>query len=65
MLRRRRRQRLRPHSTWIACLLKGLYSLKQGGRKWFRRLEEVLVELGFARIRSALTWWCSSGKRTA
>jgi hypothetical protein len=39
-------------STWVARLLKGLYGLKQGGREWFRRLEEVLVELGFARIRS-------------
>jgi hypothetical protein len=39
-------------STWVARLLKGLYSLKQGGREWFRRLEEVLVELGLARIRS-------------
>jgi hypothetical protein len=39
-------------STWVARLLKGLYGLKQGGRKWFRRLKEVLVELGFARIHS-------------
>jgi hypothetical protein len=39
-------------STWVARLLKGLYGLKQGGREWFCRLEEVLVELGFARIRS-------------
>jgi hypothetical protein len=39
-------------SSWVARLLKGLYGLKQGGREWFRRLEEVLVELGFARIRS-------------
>jgi hypothetical protein len=39
-------------SSWVARLLKGLYGLKQGGRKWFRRLEEVLVKLGFARIRS-------------
>jgi hypothetical protein len=40
------------NSTWVARLLKGLYGLKQGGREWFRRLEEVLIELGFARIRS-------------
>jgi hypothetical protein len=39
-------------SIWVARLLKGLYGLKQGGREWFRRLEEVLVELGFACIRS-------------
>jgi hypothetical protein len=42
-------------STWVARLLKGLYGLKQGSRKWFRRLEEVLVELGFARISSDLS----------
>jgi hypothetical protein len=42
-------------STWVARLLKGLYGLKQDGREWFRRLEEVLVELGFARIRSNLS----------
>jgi hypothetical protein len=39
-------------STWVARLLKGLYGLKQGSREWFHRLEEVLVELAFARIRS-------------
>jgi transposase InsO family protein len=39
-------------STWVARLLKGLYGLKQGGCHWFRRLEEVLVKLGFAHIRS-------------
>jgi hypothetical protein len=42
------------NTTWVARLLKGLYSLKQGGRKWFCHLEEVLFELGFARIRSDL-----------
>jgi hypothetical protein len=40
------------NGTWVACLLKGLYGLKQGGRKWFKRLEEVLLQLGFARIRA-------------
>jgi hypothetical protein len=39
-------------ATWVACLLKGLYGLKQGGCEWFCRLEEVLVELGFTRIHS-------------
>jgi hypothetical protein len=39
-------------STWVARLLKGLYGLKQSGRKWFRRLEELLLELGFVHIRS-------------
>jgi hypothetical protein len=38
-------------STWVARLLKGLYGLKQGGRKWFCCLKEVLVELGFGRTR--------------
>jgi hypothetical protein len=40
------------NSSWVARLLKGLYGLKQGSSNWFRRLEEVLVELGFARICS-------------
>jgi hypothetical protein len=31
---------------------KGFYGLKHGGREWFCCLEEVLVELAFARIRS-------------
>jgi hypothetical protein len=39
-------------STWVARLLKGLYGLKQGGRKWFCHLEEVLIKLGFAHICS-------------
>jgi hypothetical protein len=38
------------NSTWVAHLLKGLYGLKQGGCKWFKRLEEVLLQLGFSRI---------------
>jgi hypothetical protein len=38
--------------TWVARLLKGLYGLKQGGREWFKRLEEVLSQLVFSRIRS-------------
>jgi hypothetical protein len=41
--------------TWVARLLKGLFGFKQGGHKWFRRLEEIFVELGFARIRSDLS----------
>jgi hypothetical protein len=47
-------------STWVARLLKGLYGLKQG--EWFRRLEEVLVELGFARIRSE-SWTAAPSPR--
>jgi hypothetical protein len=37
-------------NTWVACLLKGLYGLKQGGREWFKWLEQVLSQLGFTRI---------------
>jgi hypothetical protein len=40
------------NGTWVARLLKGLYSLKQGGCEWFKRLEEVLSQLGFSRIRA-------------
>jgi hypothetical protein len=37
-------------NTWVACLLKGLYGLKQGGREWFKWLEQVLSQLGFTHI---------------
>jgi hypothetical protein len=39
-------------NTWVARLLKGLYGLKQGGWEWFKRLEEVLSQLGFSCICS-------------
>jgi hypothetical protein len=39
-------------STWVAPLLKGLYGLKQGGCKWFKCLEEVLLQLGFSCIHA-------------
>jgi hypothetical protein len=38
------------NGTWVARLLKGLYGLKQGGCKWFKLLEEVLLQLGFSCI---------------
>jgi hypothetical protein len=38
------------NGTWVAHLLKGLYGLKQGGCEWFKRLEEVLLQLGFSCI---------------
>jgi hypothetical protein len=38
------------NGTWVARLLKGLYSLKQGSHKWFKCLEEVLLQLGFSCI---------------
>jgi hypothetical protein len=37
-------------NAWVARLLKGLYGLKQGGREWFKRLEQVFSQLGFTRI---------------
>jgi hypothetical protein len=37
-------------NAWVVCLLKGLYGLKQGNREWFKRLEEVLSQLGFTHI---------------
>jgi hypothetical protein len=39
-------------NAWVARLLKGLYGLKQDGQEWFKRLKEVLSQLGFSRIRS-------------
>jgi hypothetical protein len=38
------------NGTWVARLLKGLYSLKQRSCEWFKRLEEVLLQLGFSCI---------------
>jgi hypothetical protein len=51
--------------SWVARLLKGLYGLKQGGRKWFERLEQVLIELGFSCIRSdaSVFVWAKDGVR--
>jgi hypothetical protein len=37
-------------NAWVARLLKGLYGLKQGGREWFKWLEQVLSQLGFTCI---------------
>jgi hypothetical protein len=38
------------NGTWVARLLKGLHGLKQGSHKWFKCLEEVLLQLGFSCI---------------
>jgi hypothetical protein len=38
------------NGTLVAHLLKGLYGLKQGSCKWFKCLEEVLLQLGFSCI---------------
>jgi hypothetical protein len=53
------------NSTWVARLLKGLYGLKQGGCKWFKRLEEVLLQLGFSRIRAngSIFIWANNNVR--
>jgi hypothetical protein len=49
--------------AWVARLLKGLYGLKQGGREWFKRHEEVLSQLSFTRIRSdgSIFIWAKDG----
>ena len=36
----------------VGCLLKGLYSLKQGAFLWHKRMHEVFTLLGFTRIIS-------------
>jgi hypothetical protein len=38
--------------TWACQLRKGLYGLKQGGRLWYQKLDEVLKGIGFTRTRS-------------
>jgi hypothetical protein len=50
-------------NTWVAHLLKGLYSLKQGGREWFKWLKEALSQLGFACIcaDSSVFIWAKDG----
>jgi hypothetical protein len=49
--------------AWVARLLKGLYGLKQGGREWFKWLEQVLSQLGFTRIRAdgSIFIWAKDG----
>jgi hypothetical protein len=49
--------------AWVARLLKGLFGLKQGGREWFKRLEQVLSQLGFTRIcaDSSIFIWAKDG----
>jgi hypothetical protein len=37
---------------WVCRLLKGLYGLKQGGRLWYERLDQVLSGMGFKRTNS-------------
>jgi hypothetical protein len=50
------------NGTWVAHLLKALYSLKQGGCKWFKCLEEVLLQLGFSYIcaNSSIFIWANN-----
>jgi hypothetical protein len=53
------------NGTWVACLLKGLYGLKQGGCKWFKHLEEVLLQLGFSCIcaNGSIFIWANNNVR--
>jgi hypothetical protein len=53
------------NGTWVAQLLKGLYGLKQGGREWFKRLEEVLLQLGFSCIcaNGSIFIWANNAVR--
>jgi transposase InsO family protein len=39
-------------SSWAAKLQKGLYSMKQGGCCWYKKLDQVLQGEGFRRLRS-------------
>jgi hypothetical protein len=39
-------------SSWAAKLQKGLYGMKQGGRCWYKKLNQVLQSEGFRRLRS-------------
>jgi hypothetical protein len=39
-------------SSWVAKLQKGLYGMKQGGRCWYEKLDEVLQREGFRHLRS-------------
>jgi len=42
---------------WFWCLLKSLYGLKQAGRCWHKKLNEVLEKLGFKRTVSEHSIW--------
>ena len=39
-------------NNWVCRLNKGIYGLKQGGRLWYQKLDSVLQDIGFSRIRS-------------
>jgi hypothetical protein len=39
-------------SSWAAKLQKGLYGMKQGGRCWYEKLDQVLQREGFRRLCS-------------
>ena len=51
--------------TWVCRLLKSIYGLKQAGRLWQQRLNEVLVtHMGFKRIESDSSIWVWSDGST-
>ena len=44
-------------NDWVWRLLKSLYGLKQAGRCWHKKLNEVLQQMGFARIVCEHSIW--------
>jgi hypothetical protein len=44
-------------SEWVWKLIKAIYGLKQAGRCWHEKLNEVLVSMGFKRIMSDHSIW--------
>ena len=45
---------------WVCHLLKAIYGLKQSGRMWHQKLDQVFREMGFHRIQSdhSIWIWC-------
>ena len=41
----------------VLRLFKGLYGLHQSGNLWYKKLDEVLVEIGFAKVRCDNSIW--------
>jgi hypothetical protein len=35
--------------TWVLCLVKMLYGLKQSGRRWYQKLTSIFTSLDFKR----------------
>ena len=43
--------------TWVWCLIKSIYGLKQAGRCWHNKLNEELESMGFKRIACSHSIW--------